>query len=442
MRYDSRNDAQTLRGKAVGPAALMLRQSLLPFVPDRGTLSGGHVPFRRATRPLAGFGASSTVADAAQGAGVGAKVGSYAGPIGTAIGTVVGAIGGAIFAAFNRQDPENANFNQAQAIADSQGPAAVLNIANKYLVLAGLFDLTPSQIKGNIPMYKKYGRMGEAAFVKDMINRVYTAAQNGQITVDDTAQSVYARIVQPWMDSWGFGAMNDHNGTMLQYILMGMLAEYFAGLQTRWASVGGQNVFSSLPPFSLPTPPAPLPPAATAPPASQQTVQYKPPVAAAPDNTPPELKGYLGGAVPTNGTAIHYAKYPGGFMAIPAGGTYAGYAPNGGWLVNYPTGQYFIDSTGTLQIYPPVSTAMQGSSASTATQTQPDAVPSQTSATGASTPQVIYTSGGGGYIAPTTTAPVPEVQSAATQSFPTWVAVGGVALLAVVMMNRRTSRRG
>jgi hypothetical protein len=219
----------------------------------------------------AGVGAALTGTTVAGAIGAGAAAGSVVPVIGTAIGAVVALLASGVLS--HHKAPEDANFQQAMQMADSQGPLAVLNVSNKYLVLAGLFDLLPGQIKGNIPIYKKYGRMGEQRFVTDLMTLVYQAAQSGRITANDTSQSIMARIVQPWIDSWGYGPMQDHNAQMLNMILMGMIAEYAAGLQTSWLARGGQNPFGSLPPFGFPAA-APPPQQVPQPPVTvQQAVQ-------------------------------------------------------------------------------------------------------------------------------------------------------------------------
>lgn len=196
--------------------------------------------------------------------GAGAAAGSVVPIIGTAIGAIVGLLASGILN--HKADPEVANFNQAMALY-KQNPTSVVNIANKYLVLAGLFDLQPSQIKGNIPIYKKYGRMGEQRFVTDMMTRIYNAAQTGQITASDTPLTVMSKVVQPWIDGFGFGTMTDSNADMITLVLIGMIADYVTGNQKVWSAVGGQFPFTSLPPFALPQAAAPPP----APPANPQT---------------------------------------------------------------------------------------------------------------------------------------------------------------------------
>jgi hypothetical protein len=276
MRYNSSSDGQLLRRQAAGPHALMMRNAVTAFVPDRGAQQlgalGTYLPFRSKKR-VYGFGAitqaqqnslfTSAIGTAATAVAAGAGAGSVAGPIGAAVGALIG-LG---MQALNRVDPESADFNGAIALANQQGPASVVNITNPYLVLAGLFDLESSQIKGNIPIYKKYGRMGEQKFVTDMCNLIYSAAQRGQITATDTATSIYNNIVLPWINSFGFGAMSDSNAAMITYILMSMIAEYCAGNQTRWTAVGGQYPFGGLPKFALPQAAtvAPLPTASPTP---------------------------------------------------------------------------------------------------------------------------------------------------------------------------------
>lgn len=205
---------------------------------------------------LRGLGASSYSPPVGAGAGAGASIGasqgaaagSYFGPIGTAVGAVVGAIGGAIAGSIDKKDPEQYNFDQAVALWQANR-AAVLNIGDKYLVLAGLFDLNLNN--PHIPIYLKYGHMGEQRFVSDMCSVIYQAAMNGQITAADTPETVMSRIVQPWIDSWGYGPMVDPHADMINLILLGMVAEYLGGQQGDWLARSGDFPFSSVPAFPI-----------------------------------------------------------------------------------------------------------------------------------------------------------------------------------------------
>ncbi len=188
---------------------------------------------------------------AVEGASTGASVGSAIVPgVGTAVGAIVGAIAGAIAGAINKTDPENADFNQAVAIWNAN-PNAVYSIRNPYLALAGLFDLN---LTTNVPIYKKFGRMGEQPFTWWLVNTVYQAAQAGQIGPNDTALTIMANVVQPQINSWGYGAMSDPHADLINKLIVAMILQYTEGLQGNWASVDGTYPaqFNSIPPFALP----------------------------------------------------------------------------------------------------------------------------------------------------------------------------------------------
>lgn len=251
-------------------------------------------PIARKQRALAGLGflgVGAPTIPIGQGAGKGAESGAISGAslgttimpgIGTAIGAVVGAVAGAIAGAIGKQDPEIQNFNQGIAIWQ-QNPDAVYNLANKYLVLAGFFDLTQQQA-GRIRIYRKYGRMGEEPFTRDMIAQVYQAAQSGAITPQDSAVSVYRKIILPWEDSWGFGPepSNPHSDFM-DRLLTGMIFDYVTGYgPSHWFSRSGPlpASFSSIPPFQFPTvaasPASATSPSTSATPATVSSANFPP----------------------------------------------------------------------------------------------------------------------------------------------------------------------
>lgn len=211
--------------------------------------------------------------------GAGAAAGSFIPIIGTAIGAIIGLVASGVFN--HRVDPEVGNFNNAMALFKTN-PNGIFNIADKYLVLAGLFDLLPNQIKGNIPIYKKYGRMGEQRFTQDMANQIYSAAQAGVIGPNDTPQTVMTKVVQPWIDGFGFGPMQDSNAEMITDVLIGMIAEYVTGLwKTRWFARAGDMPNWQIPVFSLPSG------AGVAPTASGTPTQAPPPLIIAPAQPAP-----------------------------------------------------------------------------------------------------------------------------------------------------------
>lgn len=250
------------RAPAPGPGLTYQAPDALPIVPYEAAKRMQLGALGLATSgPPVGAGAG---AGAAIGASQGASYGSVAGPIGTAIGAVIGAIGGAIAGSINKKDPEQYNFDQAVALWQ-QNPDNVYAIGNKYLPLAGLFDLNLKN--PHIPIYLKYGHMGEFRFVNDLVNLVYTAAQQGRITASDTPLTIMSRIVQPWIDSWGYGPMVDPHSDLINRLIVGMIWDYVTGNEHNWTARGGDYPFN-LPKFALPQQQQAPPPAAVAAPAA------------------------------------------------------------------------------------------------------------------------------------------------------------------------------
>lgn len=213
--------------------------------------------------PPVGMGAKG---GAATGAAQGASAGAVAGPIGAGIGAVVGAIGGAIAGSIGKKDPEQYSFDAAVS-AWQQNPNSIYAIGNKYLPLAGLFDLN---LKGpHIPIYQKYGHMGEERFTTDLANLIYDAAQKGKITAQDNPMTIMVSVVQPWIDGWGFGPMQDPHQDLINKLIIGMIADYISGAAPQvWRARGGDlpASFSRIPPFSLPIAAQPAQPLPVAPP--------------------------------------------------------------------------------------------------------------------------------------------------------------------------------
>lgn len=251
MRYNSNSDRTLLTRQSLGPVAAIARRRYGLPIPGRGTQGFA------ARSALRGFGAvpSSFGPPTGQGAGGGAATGASQGAaigsaivpgIGTAIGAVVGAIGGAIAGSLGKKDPENYNFDQAVALWQQQ-PDAVYSIGNKYLPLAGLFDLN---IKTNIPIYKKFGHMGEQAFVNALVQQLYAAVQTGRVGPADSAITVFNNIIQPWINGFGYGAMSDPHADLINRLIIGMINDWFTGAwRNEWYAVGGDFPFGNLPSF-------------------------------------------------------------------------------------------------------------------------------------------------------------------------------------------------
>jgi len=199
----------------------------------------------------------ATAPDAIGGAESGAAVGTMILPgIGTAIGAVAGAALGALSSVFGsgKVDPENVPFNgYTQAFNKLNGnPQAQAQLAtmvtNPYLPLAGYFDLRSGQLKGSNPIYDKYGRKGEQRFTTDLANQINLAASQGVISQNDTPQTVYSKVVAPWISQ--MGNWNDANKGALQGLFQQMTAQYMNGTaQQQWKAVGGDQPFTNLPKF-------------------------------------------------------------------------------------------------------------------------------------------------------------------------------------------------
>lgn len=416
MRYTSQSDAHVMRRLAQDPYARVKRHLNLGSLTQVGAGAKAGVSAGSTSIAL-GTGIASAV-------GAGAAAGSVVPIVGTAIGVLVALAVSGVFS--HKVDPEVGNFNNAIALANAQGPQAVLNIQDKYLVLAGLFDLQPSQIKGNIPIYKKFGRMGEQAFVRAMCAQIQNAANSGVINDNDTITSVYSKVVLPWINSFGYGAMSDTNGQMITNIIIGLIGEYVTGqyLQ-RWFAVGGDMPFGNMPAFYLPTAAQPTAPSPTASPTPSPVA--KPVSAAAPVTTLTELQSYQSGHFPNVGDMINYASNGQAFLALPGPMQYVGQdVHTGAWLVKVQ-GQVYELQGSTLNPYAdpnaapvPQTTPVPGVSANYVSQqtapAQPavavtddsgNSVPAQyipapasTSAGGTYTPLPVTVYGGGGSGAP------------------------------------------
>lgn len=449
--------AHVMRRAATGPAALMKRNAVLPFVPDKGSL-GVYVPFRRTGNfgavtlqqgaKVAYTGASagalitggSTVASAVA---AGAAGGSFVPIIGTAIGAIVALVLSGAFS--HRVDPEVGNFNNAIALYQSQGASGILNIADKYLVLAGLFDLEPNQVKNNFSPYQHYGRMGEQRFIQDMCNLIYSAAQSGQITANDTVESVFANVVNPWIQQMGSWGPNNANYGMMQAIMLGLIAEYITGLwKQRWFARSGDMPNWQIQPFNLPQvqQAAPMLPASTA-------SATPSPMPVAPSAVNSELASYQAGKIPAQGTQVSYTRNTaGGFDSVPTGLTFQGQdSTTGAWILSNSAGTLMYDKGGSLIQWMRPTAATAGSGIQNPQVIGPTVLnPGNTVAQDTPgvpvvsnpSPAPIYT-GGGGMIFPS---PVPtslpaQVSPIASGITQQELLIGGAAFLALILLLRR-----
>ena len=188
-------------------------------------------------------------ADAMNDAEAGAAVGSFFGPIGTAVGAVGGAIVGGLSSLVGpgKTDAETADVKSLINATSSNGnnSQVAASVQNPYIQLAGLFDDRSS----TLPMYQKYGRMGEQKFTNDFAGQINSALASGAITKNTPASQVYSQVIAPWVNSMGSGWSNvgtTYTATT-QGLLQDMTAQYLNGTASQnWKAVGGDSPFSNI----------------------------------------------------------------------------------------------------------------------------------------------------------------------------------------------------
>lgn len=209
-------------GAAVNTASLAARLGA-----QTGTMSAGTAAeIASVANPLAdalsvyqfarNWQSGATGADALAGAQTGATIGTSILPgVGTLVGAGIGAAVGAVSSIFGpgKTDPENIGWDQYAAAYQKSGAAGVAGAspAQNYQMLAGIFDSRGS----NIPFYNKYGRMGEAQFTTDMTHQINSALAQGTISPQDSAATIYSKVVQPWITSMG-GSQGWQNTSTIQ----------------------------------------------------------------------------------------------------------------------------------------------------------------------------------------------------------------------------------
>lgn len=250
------------------------------------------VPTRRVSRAnLSGLGASATVSYAQKGASAGASVGSVVPVLGTTVGAVVGAVLGAIGGAFiGSRRPESDLWDQYKKIAGT-ARGIELDPAFRAGAFVGLFRLGkntfPPRAKGG------YGPRDDARFLNDMAAQIAAAVRAGQVTAADNAQSVFSKVVGPWISQWGTEPNADWRRWENQ-IVTDLIDAYLYDLPIiatsyttqGWAQPRLSDVVKSMQPAPTPTP-APAPPAPVAP--AAPVVKLPTPVTPAPAAPAPSV---------------------------------------------------------------------------------------------------------------------------------------------------------
>lgn len=242
---------------AVNAAQLGSRLGVLPGAV--GT-AAGYVAAPLAVYNFAkNYQSGATGSDAMNGATAGATVGGAGfGPVGAVAGGVIGGAIGAIASAFGpgAKDPETVGAQQLLNATSSNGnnPAVAASVSNPYLMLQGLMD----QHHSDLPIFQKYGRADALGFTKDMTSQINSALKSGTISKSDSPNTVYQKVVQPWVQSMGdWDKVGSTYKSTVTGLLQNMTSQYMNGQQygnpwtntEGWSSIGGENPFLNLTPF-------------------------------------------------------------------------------------------------------------------------------------------------------------------------------------------------
>ena len=190
-----------------------------------------------------------TGSDALSGAEAGAAVGSVVPGIGTAVGAIVGGIVGAVSSVFGPGaiDPEQATWTNYFSAYKQGGASELANITpqQSFQTLAGVFDERSS----DTPMYAQFGRAGEGAFMTSMADQINTAVKAGKIPAGASAQTIFNKVVNPWISSMdnpsgtngkGWAADGGYQGDVpaLKNLVTTLIGQYTSGQITSKTAIG------------------------------------------------------------------------------------------------------------------------------------------------------------------------------------------------------------
>lgn len=189
----------------------------------------------------------ATGSDALLAAETGAAIGSVIPGVGTLIGAALGGVVGGVSSIFGggRADPENIGWDQYAGAYQQHGAAGVAGASpsQNFQMLAGIFDARGSQI----PFYNAFGRMGENQFMQAMTTQINDALKAGTIAGNDSASSIYSKVVAPWINSMSpngwqntLTAKGAPEKAAIGNLLTSMIAQYQAGQQGQWTGISGQ----------------------------------------------------------------------------------------------------------------------------------------------------------------------------------------------------------
>lgn len=240
-------------GAAINTAALAARTGAL------GSMSG---TVGAVAGPLAGaislyefaknWQSGATGSDALAGAQTGATIGAIAGPMGALVGAGIGAAVGALSSAFGggKADPETMGLNNyVPQFNKNPQIASMLNPAQNYQLLAGVFDAKDNAPGHSTALEQHYGRMGEGAFMNDVFTQVNNAIQSGQISSSATPAQIYSQVVNPYLQSRGMaiqtnGSQNfttssgNNFGGAMQAAVQSLIGQWQSGTLSGKSQIG------------------------------------------------------------------------------------------------------------------------------------------------------------------------------------------------------------
>lgn len=205
-----------------------------------GTLGAGYGLYNAVDKWQSG----DTGGDALRGAQAGAAIGSIVPGLGTVLGGLIGGGLGAVSSAFGGgKVAQETKEWKSWLDAYEKDPSVAAQTKNPFAIMTGIFDEKQSTL-GSLPMYEQYGRRGQNQFTTDLTKQVNDAYKSGKITNADTVDTVYDKIIDPWINSMGGGwaGVADKEKAYVEpakAVMKQMITQYVAGQYSNWLNRSG-----------------------------------------------------------------------------------------------------------------------------------------------------------------------------------------------------------
>lgn len=173
--------------------------------------------------------------DALSGAEAGAAIGSIVPGIGTLIGGVIGGVVGAVSSAFGSKDKSKETWVGWANGGDTQDLSKVDPTGLMWAV-GGLWRAGDPNFAGT-KNFKDGNQFSTA-----MANQIASAIQSGKISATTDPDTVYSKVVQPWINGLPGGwNTNAKAGFGEQQLMRGLVTNYMKGKPITWGETqGGQ----------------------------------------------------------------------------------------------------------------------------------------------------------------------------------------------------------